>query len=168
MTRTVRQFGAFAAIVLTQATGCATNQADTTPDVALSESTEGIPAEPRTPGKSPRMSGDTLICETSRKYSTADGDRWLWVRIFIERNPDDDTDKTTAETLVSIDAQGQEYDQKVALAGVSVDGDKDHTLRNTTGVRTASTNESPKQAHRARGYTVGPNMGPIAVRCGGR
>ncbi len=160
------QFGSFAAIVLFLAPACATNQADTTPDVALSESTEGLPAEARTPGKSPRMSGDTLICESSRKYRTAEGDRWLWVRMFIERAPGDDKDKTTAETLVSTDAEGKEYNQKVALAGVSVDGDKDHTLRNTTGVRTAATKESSRRSHRTRGYTVGPNMGPIGVTCG--
>jgi hypothetical protein len=38
-----------------------------------------------------------------------------------------------------------EYAEKVELAGVSLDGDKDHTLRNTTGVRTAEPKESPKQ-----------------------
>lgn len=166
MIRTIRQFGPFAAIVLSLAPACATKQGDTTPDVVLSESTEGIPAEARTPGKSPRMSGDTLICETSRRYRTAEGNRWLWVRIFIERRPGEDKDKTAAETLVSTDAEGTEYDQKVALAGVEVDGDKDHTLRNTTGVHTAGTRESPRQSHRARGYTVGPNMGPIGVTCG--
>jgi hypothetical protein len=159
-------FGPFAAIVLSLAPACATKQADTTPDVALRESTEGLPAEPRRRGKSPRMSGDTLICESSRKYSTAEGNRWLWVRIFIERRPGDETDRTMAETLVSTDAEGKEYDQKVALAGVDVDGDKDYTLRNTTGVRTAAPKESPRRSHRTRGYTVGPNMGPIGVTCG--
>jgi hypothetical protein len=165
MTKATSQVGTLA-IVLSLVQGCATNKAGTAPAVGLSESTEGLPAEGRTPGKGPRMSGDTLICESSRQYSTAEGKRWLWVRMFIERRPGEDTDKMTAETLVSTDAGGTEYEQKVALAGVSM-GDKDHTLRNTIGVRTAEAKETPRQAHKARGYTITPNMGPIEVSCGG-
>jgi len=166
MTRGIWKFAPFAASILFLAPACATKSGDTAPDVALSESTEGIPVEAQTPGKSPRTSGDTLICESSRRYRTAEGDRWLWVRTFIQRGPDSDTDKITAETLVSTDAAGREHNQKVALAGVSIDDDRNHTLRNTTGVRTASTKEGPKRSHRTRGYTVGPNMGPLEVTCG--
>ncbi len=166
MTTIIRSLSPFAIIVLSLAPACATKQGDTTPDVALSESTEGIPAEAGTPGRSPRTLGDTLICESSRKYHTAEGDRWLWVRIFIERRPGDDSDKTSAETLVSTNAEGSKYDQKVELAGVEIDGGKDNTFRNTAGVRTTTASESPRQSHRARGYTVGPNMGPIEVTCG--
>lgn len=157
----------FSTLLLALSTACSTNQADTTPDIALSESREGLPAEARASGTSPRRSGDTLICERPRRFSTPNGDRWLWVRILIERKAGTTTDNTIAETVVSTDPQGTEYAQKVELAGVSLDGDKDYTLRNTTGVRTAEPKESPKQAHRARGYTVGPNMGPFEARCGG-
>jgi hypothetical protein len=90
----------------------------------------------------------------------------LWVRILVDRKAGSSTDNTVAETVVSTDAQGREYD-KVELAGVALDGDKDYTLRNTTGVRTAEAKETPRQAHRAHAYTVGPNMGPLEVRCGG-
>jgi hypothetical protein len=157
----------FSTILFALATACSTNQADTTPDVALSESREGLPAEPRASGASPRKSGDTLVCEKPRKFSTPNGDRWLWVRILVERKAGTGTDNTIAETVVSTDAKGTEYAQKVELAGVSLDGDKDYTLRNTTGVRTAEPKESPKQAHRARGYTIGPNIGPFEASCGG-
>jgi hypothetical protein len=167
MARTISQLGTLA-IALSLVQGCATKQADTAPAFAVSESTEGLPAEGRAPGKSPRMSGDTLICESSREYGTAAGKRWLWVRMFIERRPGEDTDKASAETLISTDAGGTEYEQKVALAGVSMDGDKDHTLRNTIGVRTAEAKGSPRQAHKARGYTIDPNMGPVELSCGGR
>jgi hypothetical protein len=146
--------------------GCSSNRADTTPVIALSESEEGIPPQPRTTGPRNGRSADTLICEKPRKFSTADGDRWLWVRILVERKPGSDTDKTIAETVVSTDAEGRDYGSKVELAGVSLDGDKDNTLRNTTGVRTAEPKQSPKQVHRARGYTVGPNMGPFELSCG--
>lgn len=154
-------------IMFALATACSTNQADTTPDIALSESREGIPAEPRATGTSPRRSADTLICEKPRKFSTPNGDRWLWVRILVERNAGTATDHTIAETVVSTDPKGREYAQKVELAGVSLDGEKDYTLRNTTGVRTAEPKESPKKAHRARGYTIGPNIGPLEASCGG-
>ena len=154
-------------MLLALSAACGTNRADTTPAVALSESREGLVAEPRASGPSPRRSGDTLICEKARKFSTPNGDRWLWVRVLIERKPGSTTDNTIAETLVSADSRGTEYGEKVELAGVSLDGDKDNTLRNTTGVRTAESKESPKQAHRARGYTVGPNTGPVETSCGG-
>jgi hypothetical protein len=114
------------------------------------------------------MSGDTLVCEKPQKFRTAGGDRWLWVRILIQRKPGSGTDNTVAETVVSTDPEGRETDQKVELAGVSLDGDKDYTLRNTTGVRTADTEKTPKQGHRARGYTIGPNMGPVEASCGSR
>ncbi len=157
----------FFAAAFALASACSTKQADTTPDFALSESREGMPAEPRVSGARSGRSGDTLICETPRKFPTAAGDRWLWVRILVERKPGSDTDNTLAETVVSTDADGTEYDQPVELAGVSLDGDPDYTLRNTTGVRTAEAKESPKRAHRARGYTIGPNLGPVEARCGG-
>ena len=89
------------------------------------------------------------------------------MRILVERKAGTGTDDTIAETVVSTDPEGTEHAQKVELAGVSLDGDKDYTLRNTTGVRTAEPKESPKQAHRARGYTIGPNMGPFEASCGG-
>jgi hypothetical protein len=157
----------FSTILFALTTACSTNRADTTPAVALSESREGLAAEPRSSGPSPRRSGDTLVCEKSRKFSTPNGDRWLWVRILVERKAGTTTDNTIAETAVSTDSKGMEYAQKVELAGVSLDGDKDNTLRNTPGVRTAESKESPKQAHRARGYTIGPNMGPVEASCGG-
>ena len=116
---------------------------------------------------SPRRSGDTLICETSRKFRTSAGDRWLWVRILIDRKPGSDKEKTIGEALVSADPNGSDHDQKVELAGVALDDDREYTLRNTMGVRTADAKESPKQAHRARAYTLGPNMGPFEARCGG-
>ena len=148
--------------------GCSTNRAETTPKVALSPASEGLPPEPRTDAsiRSPRMSGDTLICETSRKFRTSAGNRWLWVRTLIERKPGGHTDYTVAETVVSTDPEGLNYG-KVDLAGVSLDGGNDYTLRNTTGVRTGETKKSADQAHHARGYTVGPNMGPIEGSCGG-
>jgi hypothetical protein len=168
MTRTIpAKLQLFFAVALALAPACSTKQADTTPDIALSESREGLPAEPRISGMRSGRSGDTLICQKPQKFRTADGDRWLWVRILLERKAGSDTDNTLAETVVSTDAEGTEYGQRVELAGVSLDGEPDYTLRNTTGVRTAETKESPKQAHRARGYTIGPNTGPIEVRCGG-
>jgi hypothetical protein len=72
-----------------------------------------------------------------------------------------------AETVVSTDADGNQYDQKVELAGVSLDREADWTFRNTIGVRTGDAQKTPHQAHSARGYTVGPNMGPFEIRCGG-
>ncbi|HEY3013414.1 MAG TPA: hypothetical protein VGJ36_11745 [Gemmatimonadales bacterium] len=107
------------------------------------------------------------MCEKSRKFHTSNGDRWLWLRMLVERKAGSDTENTLAEAVVSADPQGDAYDQKVELAGVSLDGDADYTLRNTTGVRTAEAKKTPKQAHRARGYTIGPNMGPFEIRCGG-
>jgi hypothetical protein len=168
MTRTIpAKPRLFFAVALALAPACSTKQADTTPGIALSESREGLPAEPRLGAMRSGRSGDTLICERPRKFRTADGDRWLWVRILLERKAGSGTDNTLAETVVSTDPEGTEYDQKVELAGVSLDGQADYTLRNTTGVRTAEAKESPKQAHRARGYTIGPNLGPVEVRCGG-
>jgi hypothetical protein len=154
-------------ILLALATACSTNKAGTNPTLALSEAREGLPPEPRAMGTSPRRSGDTLVCETSRKFRTSGGDRWLWVRILIDRKPGSDTENTIGEALVSTDSKGSEHDQKVELAGVSLDGDHEYTLRNTMGVRTAEAKQSTKQAHRARAYTVGPNMGPFEARCGG-
>ena len=154
------------AVLFAVATACSTNRADTAPAIALSESREGLPPEPRASGTRAGRSGDTLICEKPRKFSTADGNRWLWVRILVERKPGSDTDNTTAELVVSTDPEGREYGPTVELAGISLDGDKDNTLRNTTGVRTAESKQSPKQVHRARGYTVGPNMGPFETSCG--
>lgn len=156
----------FFSVLIALATACSTNRADTAPALALSESREGILPEPRTSAIPAGRSGDTLICERPRKFRTAEGDRWLWVRILVERRPGSDTDNTIAETVVSTDPDGREYGPKVGLAGVSLDGDKDYTLRNTVGVRTAESKESPKQVHRARGYTVGPNMGPFETSCG--
>jgi hypothetical protein len=153
-------------ILFAVAAGCSTNRADTAPAVALSESREGLPPEPRTSAIRSGRLGDTLVCQRPLKFRTADGDRWLWVRIFVERKPGSDTDNTIAETVVSSDPEGSQYGPKVELAGVSLDGDKDNTLRNTTGVRTAEPKESPKQVHRARGYTVGPNTGPVETSCG--
>jgi hypothetical protein len=160
--------GVFGAALLTLTTACSTRRADTTPDVKLSETREGLPAQPRAVGTSPRMAGDTLICERSRKFRTSQGDRWLWVRLLVERKSGEDTDNTSAEALVSTDAEAEAYNQKVDLAGVSLDSEKEYTLRNTTGVRTAESEKSPKKAHRARAYTIGPNMGPVEVSCGGR
>jgi hypothetical protein len=157
----------FFAVALALAPACSTKQADTTPGFALSESREGLPPEPRASGMRSGRSGDTLICGKPQRFRTADGDRWLWVRILLERKAGSDTENTLAETVVSTDPEGTEYDQRVELAGVSLDGEADYTLRNTTGVRTAEAKERPKQAHRARGYTIGPNMGPVEVRCGG-
>jgi hypothetical protein len=157
----------FFALALVLALACSTKQADTTPGFALSESREGVPAEPPVGGMRSGRSGDTLICGKPQRFRTADGDRWLWVRILLERKAGSDTENTLAEAVVSTDPEGTEYDQRVELAGVSLDGEADYTLRNTTGVRTAEAKESPKQAHRARGYTIGPNMGPVEVRCGG-
>jgi hypothetical protein len=156
----------FSTIVLAAIAACSTNRADTAPAIALSESREGLPPEPRASGTRAGRSGDTLICERPRKFRTAEGDRWLWVRILVERKPGSDSDNTIAETVVSTDPDGRESGPKVELAGVSLDGDKDNTLRNTVGVRTAEAKESPKQVHRARGYTVGPNMGPFETSCG--
>jgi hypothetical protein len=153
-------------ILFALAAACSTNRADTTPAIALSESREGILPEPRTSAIRTGRSGDTLICERPHKFRTAEGDRWLWVRILVERKPGSDTDNTIAETVVSTDPDGREYGPKVELAGVSLDSDKDNTLRNTVGVRTAEPKESPKQVHRARGYTVGPNIGPFETSCG--
>jgi hypothetical protein len=155
------------AVGLALAPACSTKQGDTTPDFALSESREGLPPEPGTSGLRSGRSGDTLICGKPQRFRTADGDRWLWVRVLLERKTGSDTENTLAETVVSTNPEGTEYDQRVELAGVSLDGEADYTLRNTTGVRTAEAKESPKQAHRARGYTIGPNMGPVDVRCGG-
>jgi hypothetical protein len=156
----------FSPILLAVTLACSTNRADTAPAIALSESREGLPPEPRAIGTRAGRSGDTLICERPRKFRTADGDRWLWVRILVERKPGSDTDNTIAEAVVSSDPDAREYGPKVELAGISLDGDKDNTLRNTVGVRTAEPKESPKQLHRARGYTVGPNMGPFETSCG--
>jgi hypothetical protein len=152
--------------VLSAALACSTNTAN--PDVALSTSREGLPAALLVTGRSTSVVGDTLVCESHRRFRTTDGDRWLWVRVLRERQADrEEPDRTHAEALVSTDAAGRTFDQKVELAGVSLDGEADYTLRNTAGVRTAEPRKSPKQAHRARGYTVGPNMGPIDVSCGG-
>jgi hypothetical protein len=157
----------FSTILFALTTACGTNRADTTPTLALSEAREGLATEPRASGPSPRRSGDTLICEKPRRFSTPNGDRWLWVRLLVERKAGATTDNTIAETVVSTDSKGTEYAQTVELAGVSLDGDKDNTLRNTTGVRIAEAKESPRQAHHARGYTIGPNMGPVEASCGG-
>ena len=156
----------FSIFLLALAAACSTNQAKTNPTLALSEAKEGLPPEPRAIGASPHRSGDTLVCEKPRKFSTPAGNRWLWVRILVDRKAGSNTENTIAETLVSSDPHGGKYD-KVELAGVSLDGDKDYTLRNTTGVRTAEAKETPRQPHHAHAYTVGPNMGPLEVRCGG-
>lgn len=153
-------------ILFAVAAACSTNRAESAPAIALSESREGIPPEPRTSAIRAGRSGDTLICERPHKFRTAEGDRWVWVRILVERKPGSDTDNTIAETVVSTDPDGREYGPKVELAGVSLDSEKDYTLRNTAGVRTAEPKESPKQVHRARGYTVGPNTGPFETSCG--
>jgi hypothetical protein len=165
MTRTIQSRLYLFPIVFAAAAGCA-KQANTNPEFALSKAREGLPAEARATGTSPRTSGDTLVCERSRRFSTPEGARWLWVRILVERQPGSDTENTLAETVVSTDQNGNQYDQKVELAGVSLDREADWTLRNTTGVRTGDARKSPKQAHRARGYTVGPNMGPFEISCG--
>jgi hypothetical protein len=162
----------FPSILLTLAGACSQRtQADPTPDIALSTSDEGVPPGPRSGTESPRTSGDTLVCDKSRKYSTPSGDRWLWVRILVERRPGSGTDYTKAETAVSTDPDGMEYDPKVALAGVSLEGlegGREYTLRNTPGVRTRDTKKSETGLHTARGYTRGPDMGPISVSCGAR
>src|ERR671921_3054555 len=108
--------------LFTLASACGANKAGTTPTLALSEAREGLPPEPRAMSTSPRRSGDTLICETSRKFRTSAGDRWLWVRILIDRKPGSDTEKTIGEALVSADPNGSDHDQKVELAGVALDG----------------------------------------------
>jgi hypothetical protein len=148
------------------ASACSTNRTEAAPAIALSESREGLPPEPGAIGIRAGRSGDTLVCEKPRKFSTAEGNRWLWVRILVERKPGSDTDNTIAEAVVSSDAEGRQYGPKVELAGVSLDGDKDYTLRNTVGVRTAEPKDSPKQLHHARAYTVGPNVGPFEISCG--
>ncbi|HEX6432799.1 MAG TPA: hypothetical protein VFZ87_01085 [Gemmatimonadales bacterium] len=162
---------AFSSILLMLVAACSQRtQADPTPDISLSTSDEGVPPAPRSGTKSPRTSGDTLICDQSRKYSTPDGDRWLWVRILVQRAPGDTTDNTTAETAVSTDRDGMEYAREVALAGISLQGlenGREYTLRNASGVRTSDTKKSGRQAHTARGYTRGPDMGPLSVSCGG-
>ena len=156
----------FSAILLTLTAGCHQwNQSDSNPDFVLSKSDEGVPHGPRSGTTSPRVSGDTLVCEKPPKYRTSEGNRWLWVR-SIERRPGGDTDNTVAETVVSTDPEGGVYDQNVELAGISLDRDKDYTLRNATGVRTGETKEGAKQVHSARGYTRGPDMGPLEVSCG--
>jgi hypothetical protein len=99
-------------------------------------------------------------------FRTPEGDRWLWVRIITERKPGEETESTVAETVVSTDSEGMQTDQKVALAGVRLDGGTEYTLRNTSGVRTAEEKESPRQRHTARGYTRGPDMGPVEANCG--
>jgi hypothetical protein len=137
---------------------------DPAPDVGLSTTDEGIPPGPRL---SPRTTGDTLVCETSRRFRTADGDRWLWVRIITERKPGEDTERTVAEAVVSSDAKGMQTDQNVALAGIRLDGGREYTLRGTSGVRTGEAKESPRRPHTARGYTRGPDMGPVDANCGG-
>jgi hypothetical protein len=141
-------------------------QADPTPDFAVSPTDEGVAPGRRSGTKSPRMSGDTLICDKSRKYSTPDGSRWLWVRILVERQPGA-TDFTLAETAVSTDAEGMEYDPEVDLAGIKLDDGREYTLRNTPGVRTRETKKGDRQAHWARGYARGPDLGPIDLTCGG-
>jgi hypothetical protein len=144
---------------------CSTNTAN--PNVALSTSREGVPPESRPILRSSTVVGDTLVCEKSRRFQTANGERWLWVRVLRERNAGrKDADRTLAETVVSTDAGGK-MSGKVELAGISLDGQADYTLRNTTGVRTAEPRESPREAHRARGYTRGPDMGPVDLSCGG-
>jgi hypothetical protein len=161
----------FSSILLTLLAACSQRtQADPTPDISLSTSDEGLAPGPRSGTKSPRMSGDTLVCDKSRMYRTANGDRWLWVRILVQRPAGDTTDYTTAETAVSTDQDGMEYDAKVALAGVSLEGledGKNYTLRNSPGVRARETKKSARQPHTARGYTRNPDMGPISVTCGG-
>jgi hypothetical protein len=154
-------------LVSSLALACSTNTAN--PNVALSTSREGVPPESRAILRSSSVVGDTLICEKSRRFQTANGERWLWVRVLRERNAGrKDADRTLAEAVVSTDAGGKMSDQKVELAGISLDGQADYTLRNTTGVRTAEPRESPRQAHRARAYTRGPDMGPVDLSCGGR
>ena len=154
----------FSGLVLSLTAACSKQtQADASPDFALSTTDEGIPPGPRL---SPRTTGDTLVCETPRKFRTPDGDRWLWVRIITERKPGEKTERTVAETVVSTDAEGMQTDQNVALAGVRLDGGREYTLRNASGVRTAEEKESPRQRHTARGYTRGPDMGPVDANCG--
>lgn len=154
-------------VVSSLALACSTNSAN--PNVALSPSREGVPPESTPIDKSSTVVGDTLICEKSRRFQTANGERWLWVRVLRERNTGrKDADRTLAEAVVSTDAGGKVSDQKVELAGISLDGQADYTLRNTTGVRTGEPTDSPRQAHRARGYTRGPDMGPLDLSCGGR
>lgn len=160
----------FSSVMLTLVAACSQRtQADPSPDISLSASDEGVPPGPRSGTNSPRMSGDTLICDKSRKYSTPSGDRWLWVRILVQRAPGDTIDHTKAETAVSTDPDGMEYAPEVALAGVSLQGlenGREYTLRKTSGVRTRGTKESGRQVHTARGYTRGPDMGPLSVSCG--
>jgi hypothetical protein len=155
----------FSGLVLSLTPACSKQtQADPTPGIALSTTDEGIPPGPRL---SPRTTGDTLVCETPRRYRTAEGDRWLWVRIITERKAGEETEHTVAETVVSTDAEGNQTDQNVALAGIRLDGGREYTLRNSSGVRTAETKESPRRRHSARGYTRGPDMGPVDAICGG-
>jgi len=153
--------------LLTVTAACsARTQADPTPDFAVSPTDEGVAPGPRSGTKSPRTSGDTLICDKSRKYTTSVGNRWLWVRILVERQPGA-TDYTLAETAVSTDAEGMEYDPKVTLAGIKLDDGKEYTLRNTPGVRTREAKKGDRKAHWARGYARGPDLGPIDLTCGG-
>jgi hypothetical protein len=167
MDRTWKAAHRLLAVTSFLALACSTSTSNPNLDVGLSKSREGLPAELRVIGRSSSVVGDTLICETHRRFRAADGNRWLWVRILRERKAErDNADKTLAEVLVSTDADGTQHEQKVELAGVSLDGEADYTLRNTTGVRTAEAKDSPKQVHRARGYTISPNMGPLDVRCG--
>jgi hypothetical protein len=143
-------------------------QADPTPDVALSETDEGVPPQGKLANQSRYVRGDTIICEKPERYTTPNGPRWLWIRILIHRAPEGETDYTVAETVVSTDAAGREYNQRVGLAGIKLDGEKEYTLRDATGVRTGQTKKSEKREHSARGYTIKPNMGPLDATCGGR
>jgi hypothetical protein len=152
-------------LISSLALACSTNTAN--PNVALSTSREGVPPESRPILRSSTVVGDTLVCEKSRRFQTANGERWLWVRVLRERDAGrKDADRTLAEAVVSTDAAGK-ISAKVELAGISLDGQPDYTLRNTTGVRTAEPRESPREPHRARGYTRGPDMGPVDLSCGG-
>ncbi len=154
----------FSTLLLSLAAACSQQALrDPAPDIALSTTDEGVPPGPRL---SPRTTGDTLVCETSRRVATADGDRWLWVRIITERKPGEDTERTVAETVVSSDSKGTQTDQNVALAGIRLDGGREYTLRNASGVRTRDAKEGPRERHTARGYTRGPDMGPVDAICG--
>src|ERR671924_368436 len=97
--------------MMVMASACSTNQPDTTPDIKLSESREGLPAEARVTGTSPRRAGDTLICERPRRFRIANRDRWLWVRLLVERKRGSLIDNTIAEAVVSTDPKGQEHAQ---------------------------------------------------------
>jgi hypothetical protein len=145
-------------------TAACSKQTQAAPAIALSTTDEGIPPGPRL---SPRTTGDTIVCETPQRFRTAEGDRWLWVRIITERKPGEQTENTVAETVVSTDAEGNQTDQNVELAGIRLDGGREYTLRKTSGVRTAEKKESPPRRHSARGYTRAPDMGPVDAICGG-